>query len=421
VGVVATADGLSHERPNVSPVPQLSSWATVWQPSASRWDRVIDAAIVAFLVCSVFSITAAQASILLALSAWIGKLVWTPEERSLDLPLLLPVTAFYLASIIASATAVDPLRSFKDLRNIFEPALFFLLVNQVVGEERATALLRILIVAGTLMAGYGLGQSLVQGADFRVHGTMSIYMTFAGILMLIALMTLAQVLFTPRRPLTYGLVLASILLIASLVMTHTRGAWMGLLGGSIVMLGCWRKRFLLLLPLAAVVVFVASPEAVQKRIRSIVDPQDVTALERLYMWNSGLQILRDHPWTGVGIGGVKRVYTAYKHPQALRDQRTHLHSNFLQVAAERGLLGLGCWLWIWGAFYSYAWRIYRGLRLDDWGARALVVGSLASVTAFHVAGVTEYTFGDSEVIMIVYFLMALPFMVRQTFQPAMFT
>ena len=44
-------------------------------------------------------------------------------------------------------------------------------------------------------------------------------------------------------------------------------------------------------------------------------------------------------------------------------------------------------------------------------ASALVVGSLASVTGFHVAGLFEYTFGDSEVIMLVYFLMALPYVV----------
>jgi hypothetical protein len=42
---------------------------------------------------------------------------------------------------------------------------------------------------------------------------------------------------------------------------------------------------------------------------------------------------------------------------------------------------------------------------------ALVVGSLAGVTGFHVAGLFEYTFGDSEVIMLVYFLMALPYIV----------
>jgi O-antigen ligase len=412
------ADSLKREWSNVHPIRRICRLSAALHSSAQPLDRVIDGAIVAFLIFSVLSITATQAAILIALATWLYKLVYAVDNRPLRLPLLLPITAFFLASVLASATAVDPYRSFTDLRSVFEPMFFFLLVNHLMGEARATLLVRVLITVGTLMAVFGLTQSIAKGADFRIHGTMSIYMTFAGILMLIALLALAQLLFTPRRRASYGLMLASFLLIASLVMTHTRGAWMGLAAGGTLILGFRQKRFLLALPVVAVVIFLASPDSVQQRIRSISDPQDPTARDRLYMWSSGAQIIRDHPWTGVGIGGVKRVYTAYKHPNSLRDQRTHLHSNLMQVAAERGLIGLGCWLWIWVAFYGQAWLIYRRLEPDASQARALVIGSLASVTGFHVAGLTEYTFGDSEVIMLVYFLMALPYVVQRTCPPS---
>jgi O-antigen ligase len=89
----------------------------------------------------------------------------------------------------------------------------------------------------------------------------------------------------------------------------------------------------------------------------------------------------------------------------------HLHNNLIQIAAERGLLGLACWLWIWGAYGYHTWRIYGRLRPEYRQAKALVVGSLASVIAFQIEGLFEYTFGDSEVITLMYFLMALPFVV----------
>ena len=373
-------------------------------------DRIIDVAIVVFLISSVVSITGAQAAILVAQAAWLVKLVRAPNKRALHFPLLLPMATFYLASVLASATAADPWLSFKDLRNIFEPAFFFLLVNHVSGDERAATFSYILIAAATLMAVYGLMQSMAEGAAFRVHGTMSIYMTFAGILMLSALVVMAQLLFFPRGRWFWGLVGSLALLIAALVMTHTRGAWIGFAAGAALILGCRQKRLLLALPVVAVAVFLAAPEAVRVRIRSIIDPQDVTARERLYMWGSGVQIVRDHPWTGVGINGVKDVYQAYKHPNAVRNQRAHLHSNLFQIAAERGLIGVACWLWIWVAFYGQAWTIFRVRGLDTPRASALV-GSLASITGFHVAGLFEFTFGDSEVIMLVYFLMALPYVV----------
>jgi O-antigen ligase len=112
------------------------------------------------------------------------------------------------------------------------------------------------------------------------------------------------------------------------------------------------------------------------------------------------------------LEGVKRIYSAYKHPSAVREQRGHLHNNPMQVAVERGIIGLLCWLWIWFAFYRDQWRMFRRQRAPSQRATALVIGSLASVTAFHVAGLFEYSFGDSEVMMLVYYLMALPYVVR---------
>jgi O-antigen ligase len=405
------AESLKPEWSHVSLMRRVQLETVTRYVSAQVLDRIIDVAIVVFLICSVVSITGAQAAILVAQAAWLVKLVRAPNKRALHFPLLLPMATFYLASVLASATAADPWLSFKDLRNIFEPAFFFLLVNHVSGDERAATFSYILIAAATLMAVYGLMQSMAEGAAFRVHGTMSIYMTFAGILMLSALVVMAQLLFFPRGRWFWGLVGSLALLIAALVMTHTRGAWIGFAAGAALILGCRQKRLLLALPVVAVAVFLAAPEAVRVRIRSIIDPQDVTARERLYMWGSGVQIVRDHPWTGVGINGVKSVYQAYKHPNAVRDQRAHLHSNLFQIAAERGLIGVACWLWIWVAFYGQAWTIFLVRGPDTPRASALVVGSLASITGFHVAGLFEFTFGDSEVIMLVYFLMALPYVV----------
>jgi putative inorganic carbon (hco3(-)) transporter len=406
------ADSLRREWSNVGLTRRLYPWMAALQSAEQPVGCVIDVAIVGFLVCSVLSITAAQAAILVALAAWLYERVRARDDRPLYLPLLLPITAFYLASVLAATTAVDPYHSFDNLRNVFVPAFFFLLVNHVSGEARAITLSHVLIAAATLMAGYGLAQSIAMGPAFRVHGTMSIYMTFAGVLMLITLVVLAQVLFMPRNPLSYGLVLSLMLLTAALVMTHTRSAWIGLTAGVALVLVLRQKRFLLVLPVVAGVIFLSAPDAVRTRISSIVDPQDLTARERLYMWGSGLRILRDHPWTGVGMEGVKRVYPAYKHPDALRDRQAHLHNNPIQVAVERGIIGLVCWLWIWVAFYRQAWKIFRGLPPDKRRATALVVGSLAGVTGFHVAGLFEYSFGDAEVSMLVYFLMALPYVAQ---------
>jgi len=50
---------------------------------------------------------------------------------------------------------------------------------------------------------------------------------------------------------------------------------------------------------------------------------------------------------------------------------------------------------------------------DAVAERALVVGALAAVTAFLVAGLFEYNFGDTEVLLVTLSVMALPFVVER--------
>jgi len=379
-------------------------------------ERVIVGALFVYVVCSVISISAMQTAYILALVAWATRVYLQGNTRQLHWPLLMPWGAFLLASTLATLLAVEPFESLKELRNVFEALLFYLIVNQVTTEERATTLIWVLIATSTLMALYGLSQSLTHGMDFRVRGTMSIYMTFAGILMLVDLMTVAQLLFRTHRLQMFWAVPALLIITAALLMTQTRSAWCGLIAGCCVIFGLRNKVFLLALPLVVLVVLLLIPQTIKIRALSILDRREITAQERLSMWSSGLRIVRDHPWTGIGMGAMARIYPRYREPDSPVNPKRrigHLHNNVIQVAAERGLLGLACWLWIWLAYGYQTWRIYGRLGPEDTGAKALVVGSLASVIGFHIEGLFEHTFGDSEVITLTYFLMALPFVVQR--------
>jgi O-antigen ligase len=379
-------------------------------------EQVTVGALYVYAVCAVISISAMQAAYIFALVTWAARVSLQGHTRQLYLPLLLPFGAFALVSALATVMAVEPYYSLVEFRNVFEALLFYLVVNQVTTVERATTLTRVLIASGTVMALYGLTQSLAHGVDFRVHGTMSIYMHFAGLMMLVSLMTLAQLLLRTQRRQGLWALPALLISVAALAMTQTRSAWLGFLAGCCVLLGLHKKVFLLTVPLLVLVVFLLVPQPVKTRALSIIDRRGITAQERLSMWHSGLHIIRDHLWTGVGMGAMVDMYRLYREPDSPVDPTRrigHLHNNLIQVAAERGLLGLACWLWIWLAYGYETGRIYRRLGPEHTGAKALVLGSLASVVAFHVEGLFEHNFGTSVVITLVYFLMALPFVVQR--------
>jgi O-antigen ligase len=379
-------------------------------------ERVSVVALFVYVVCSVISISAMQTAYILALVAWAIRLYLQSDTRQLRLPLFMPFSAFLLASVLATILAVEPLKSLIELRNVFEALVFYLIVNQVTSEERATTLVRVLIVTTTIVALYGLSQSFTYGVNFRVRGTMDSKMTFAGLLMLVELMAVVQVLFQTHRWQLVWTIPALLFITAALLMTQTRSAWCGLIVGCCVLFGLHKRALLLAVPLGALVLLLLVPQPIKLRALSIVDRRNITAQERLSMWSSGIHIIRNYPWTGVGMGAMARRYDQYREPDSPINPKTrmgHLHNNLIQIAAERGLLGLACWLWLWGAYGAYTWRMYAHVGPEDRRAKALVLGSLASVIGFHIEGLFEHTFGDSEVITLTYFLMALPFVVQR--------
>ena len=150
-----------------------------------------------------------------------------------------------------------------------------------------------------------------------------------------------------------------------------------------------------------------------RRVESIADPADPTVRERWLMWGSGWAMWRDHPLLGIGPGQVKREYPRYASPDALQKRRGHVHNTPLQVLVERGILGLAAWT---SVFFTFFWRaagILRSLPHEAARQRDLVVGSLAAIAGFLVGGLTEYNFGDSEVVLVAYAVMALPFVVER--------
>ena len=106
-------------------------------------------------------------------------------------------------------------------------------------------------------------------------------------------------------------------------------------------------------------------------------------------------------------------YPRYAAPDALQKHRGHLHNTPLQVLVERGILGLAAWSAIFFAFFWRAVRILRSLPPEAAWRRAFVTGSVAAITGFLVGGLTEYNFGDSEVVLVAYTVMALPFVVER--------
>jgi O-antigen ligase len=392
----------------------------------------IDAAALRRALLAVFavglgcSITLSQA----ALAALALLLAWQLRDAevrgAMSWPLAWPVSIFIGATLLSALSSSEPGTSVLACKGLLLTAALYVVVNSARETDSADRFVSILAIVCGLSAALGLLQVMVCPGPtptgrsphwlyhqcHRARGPFSIYMTLAGILNAVLLVSLPRLLPGSRRrwfaPVWF-------VMLAGLIASYTRGAWLGFAAGVIALLPSNRRgRLLLLGGLCALALTVlGGPAGLRHRLLSMADPDEPTIKERFFMWRSGVAMWSDHRWLGLGPGGVKREFPNYALPAAVKKRTGHVHNTPLQILVERGAVGLAAWLWIWAAFYRGAIRAFRRLPGDATRARALVAGSIAAVTGFLVGGLSEYNFGDSEVVMIAWAVMALPFAVER--------
>lgn len=343
-------------------------------------------------------------------------------------PLLPPIAAFAAWSVVAALASDHVAASVWELKNLLTLGVVFVLVNALPSAADARRFAVWLLVGLTGTALFGVVQVAACPSPDAVHSDTavirkflrkctrarafySIYMTLAGVTAM--MLTSALPRLARLGPDARWLAPAWLIGGVALGLTYVRGAWLGFGAGALAVAAGLGRRGLVAAGALAILGggLVLVLPTVRARVETIGDPNNDTARDRMAMMLVGFDIVAAHPLTGLGPEGVKRVYPQMVPPEGMRRSTSHLHNTPLQIAAERGLVGLAAWLWIFVAFFHRAAAVWRRLPADASGDRALVLGSLAALVTFLVAGVFEYNFGDSEVLMVAMALMALPFAV----------
>jgi probable O-glycosylation ligase (exosortase A-associated) len=147
-------------------------------------------------------------------------------------------------------------------------------------------------------------------------------------------------------------------LVHAVLMTYSRGAMLSLVVMCPFLLLRSRQRVRLSLALAAFV-FLAIPVMAGPQIRSrfhtIMDnASDESASSRRQSWAAAWDIALDNPILGVGV----RNANLFSHQYGADMEGRTIHSQYLQIAADNGLVGLGLYL----SVFASAWLSLRRCR-----------------------------------------------------------
>ncbi|HEY6290941.1 MAG TPA: O-antigen ligase family protein [Terriglobia bacterium] len=401
-------------------------WQNLPNPGALRW-----AAIFFGLSALSFLLSVAAAQIFFSLAGICYAIDLLRRPRVPSFPLIkLPLALFCFFTVLSIGWAENPTIGWTVVRKLTLFLIILLTVNLIVSVRHLTMIYQVMFVESAIAGLVAAVQFVVEYRQvraehpdqfyyymtlFRVHGFMGHWMTFGGQQMLVSIALAAYLLLSTRgRPTTgpakYWWIIL-VIVATSIVLNFTRGVWIGCGVASVYLVARWRPRLLWVLPALVVAGYLAAPSLLRERLGTVFHPSaDPAIAVRFEMWRVGLAMIRRHPIVGVGPNNINEVYLTYLPPrtQPVAAWHEHLHDDYLQLAAERGLPCLIAWLWLMGAL---GWQILRIRRLlsrhgqSTWVADA----SLAGWLAFMAEGWFEFNFGTTPVLMVFLFMMSTPF------------
>ena len=139
----------------------------------------------------------------------------------------------------------------------------------------------------------------------------------------------------------------------------------------------------------------------RSRLLSIFDFYNHSNIIRIELWEAGFKMFRAHPVFGVGDIDLSNLFRKYKHNYE-KEIQGHMHNNFVHELVILGLFG----------FFAFCYMIFKMIKIDLKIFKEAVgkpffssyaLGVLGCVGAFLVSGLTEYNFGDQEIITLVWF------------------
>jgi len=353
----------------------------------------------------------------------VGVLLWAMDcyrrrELHLEFPPFTFILVCFLGLVVVSIfLSSDPLSSARYLKKLVKVFLIFLIYTYATERQIAEGLKWIFWVLG-VSALVGIMQTLwLDQTDLlnRIVGFMSHWMTFSGQLMIGTVSLSGYLLFfilrgeRRRWSLFAGYFLIFLSLTTALILTFTRSAWIGTVGGLLLMLAIYRLRWAVFGGLTILFIFLLLPVPFQERFYSSFDPSDTTTRGRIELLKTGANLILDNPWTGVGPRMVQEKALEYREEKELPDYLyQHFHNNLLQISAEMGIPAALVWsaLWIWIIRDLLQLKRTAGSRPF---LNCLAVNGICVLFAVQLAGLLEYNFGDSEIAILLFFFVTVPY------------
>jgi O-antigen ligase len=214
------------------------------------------------------------------------------------------------------------------------------------------------------------------------------------------------------------LVYVAIMVALGIVTSLSRAGWLSAAFGmvTVLLMGGWRGRQIWLRLVVVVAVFACAAavfwnlEPIRNYFLKTVVPgdgnqtvslRDPTLGGRTMMWSGTIDMIRQNPLIGTGMG------TWQWHFQKVKDYRIlsfpdYTHNDYLNLASDYGIIGVVLMCLVFAAFFRHAFSVIESAQSSE--DKAFAVGSVSAVVAILVHSWFDFNlhiFGNSAFLAII--------------------
>ena len=291
---------------------------------------------------------------------------------------------------------------------------YFVVINVITTKKQLKMVLYVLTVIATLTAIYGVYQyvfgdvysqawlddEMFEDIKMRVYSTLENPNVYGEYLLLI--IPIIASLFWTEKGWKKKLFLLACLGITGLVLilTFSRGCWLGIIFAIAVLAIIIDKRFIFLGIILLLLSPFILPDTIINRFMSIGNMNDSSTSYRVYIWMGTLSMLKDYWISGVGMGIISfnTIYPLYSYNNIVAP---HSHNLYLQVIVEYGIVGF---ITMVGVMYNY----FKELIISMKAKKNIIVGGLMSgMLGFLIQSMTDHTWYNYRVVLMFWVIVGI--------------
>ena len=356
-----------------------------------------------------WAITTIHLVTLIALTAFLLQKTWTGDWKWISTPFDKPIFILIILSILSTVFSLHHRTSiWSTIQLLNYLTIFYLTIHTVRTRSQFRQLIYLIIGIATFLSVFGLfkyfGANPFPWWNYtdipqNVHRLSSTFGNpdhLAGYMEMAIPLILGLFLIGFRGGKLILITYLTCLLLTALVLSLSRGGWIGSLLGlsfmAFVLLTSpyfqRKKLFMALIGgfLAMALIVLASTPVVE-RIRTIEQKDEIPNLRsRVSRWRGTIEMIKDYPLLGIGPGNFATIFTQYQ-PPGFASRSFYAHNDYLHFTSEAGLPLIAIVVWMIIALYR---KSFRKLKNPSRLVRGTILGSLAGITAILVHSIGDF-------------------------------